>query len=408
MVEPELLQLVKLRNQAARQLKFKNYHELKLYLNEQDGKELVPLFDKLDNLTRGPFEAAKAEIDAKLAADCGIKTQELMPWHYHDPFFQESPNVFSANLDSIYADQDLIQLVRVFYRSIDLPVDRVIEKTGDFAPHKGKNPHAFCIDLTRDGSDVRVLANVAQDDYWMSTLLHEFGHSVYSSINIPEKLPYVLRMESHILTTEGVAMMFERLTKRRAWLEKMGVKVADPKSFDETASKMQRAAADLLALVPGHAALREEHVRKPQPGSQQTMVGHGRALPASQTAGGTECAGLRQQDPHRDSPRLLPQLHAGRDVRFAIAPGDCQGRVRRGSGRIGRVCRQQGCGPLYVRKGFRPGPDADVEWADAFCDGGGSGTGGVCEGFSGEIEMLADDHQQDEQSLIEPGGSYPI
>ncbi len=276
-VEPELLQLVKLRNEAARKLKFKNYHELQLYLNEQDGKELIALFDKLDDLTREPFKAAKAEIDAKLALACGIKPADLMPWHYHDPFFQEAPNVFSANLDAIYANQDLVRLCREFYRGIDLPIDRVIEKTGDFAPHKGKNPHAFCIDLTRDGSDVRVLANVAQDEYWMATLLHEFGHSVYSSINIPEKLPYVLRMESHILTTEGVAMMFERLSKQRAWLEKMGVKVDDPKSFDETASKILRApAAHLLALVPGDAALREEHVRESRPGSQQAMVGHGR------------------------------------------------------------------------------------------------------------------------------------
>jgi peptidyl-dipeptidase A len=240
-VEPELLQLVKLRNEAARKLKFKNYHALQLYLNEQDGQELIKVFDKLDDLTREPFKAAKAEIDVKLASTCGVKPQELMPWHYHDPFFQEAPGVFATDMDAIYANLDLIKLCRDFYRSIDLPIDRVIEKTGDFAPRKGKNPHAFCTDLTRDGSDVRVLANVVQDDYWMSTLLHEFGHSVYSSINIPEKLPYVLRMESHILTTEGVAMMFERLSKRRAWLEKMGVKVDDPKSFDETAAKMQRA-----------------------------------------------------------------------------------------------------------------------------------------------------------------------
>jgi peptidyl-dipeptidase A len=239
-VQPELLQLVKLRNEAARKLGFKNYHDLQLYLNEQDGKQLIQLFDQLDEMTRAPFQAAKAEIDLKLAKDCNVQVGELMPWHYHDPFFQETPNVFATNLDTIYAKQDLIGLCRDFYKSIDLPIDRVIERTGDFAPKKGKNPHAFCIDLTRDGSDVRVLANVAPDEYWMSTLLHEFGHSVYSSINIPDKLPYVLRMESHILTTEGVAMMFERLSKRRAWLEKMGVQVDDPKGFDETAAKIMR------------------------------------------------------------------------------------------------------------------------------------------------------------------------
>src|SRR5207302_3305066 len=43
-----------------------------------------------------------------------------------------------------------------------------------------------------------------------------------------------------ILTTEGVAMMFERWAKYRPWLEKMGLNVEDPRAFDETAAKMLR------------------------------------------------------------------------------------------------------------------------------------------------------------------------
>jgi peptidyl-dipeptidase A len=241
LVESELKELVKLRNASAKQLGFENYHALQLHLNEQNGKDLLKMFDRLDDLTSEPFARAKTEIDIELAKHCGIKPAELMPWHYHDLFFQEVPAVFKTDLDKIYATQDLVKLCRDFYRSIDLPIDLVIERTNnDFAPRKGKNPHAFCIDLTRDGTDVRVLANVVPNDYWMSTMLHEFGHSVYSSINIPAKLPYVLRTESHILTTEGVAMMFEKLSKRRAWLEAMNVKVENPQDFDETGAKMLR------------------------------------------------------------------------------------------------------------------------------------------------------------------------
>lgn len=240
-VEPELLQLVKLRNEAATKLGFANYHAMMLYLNEQNGGDLIKLFDQLDELTREPFRQAKAEIDIELAKACNVKVEDLMPWHYHDPFFQEVPAVFKADLDKIYAGQDLVKLCRDFYRGINLPIDLVIERSNnDFAPKKGKNPHAFCTDITRDGTDVRVLANIVQNEYWMATMLHEFGHSVYSSINIPAKLPYVLRTEAHILTTEGVAMMFEKMSKRRAWLEKMGVQVDDPQAFDETSAKMLR------------------------------------------------------------------------------------------------------------------------------------------------------------------------
>ena len=237
-LDGDLRELVKLRNQAAAQLGFKNFHALQLFLNEQDGAQILKLFDELDELTREPFRAAKAEIDAKLAADCKVQVRDLMPWHYHDPFFQETPAVFAADLDAPYAKADLIKLTSEFYRGIGLPVDRVLIKS-DLYEKPGKSPHAFCTDIDREG-DVRVLANVVNNERWMATLLHEFGHSVYSSLNIPRTVPYVLRAEAHILTTEGVAMMFERLSKRRAWLEKMGLAVPNPQAFDETGAKMLR------------------------------------------------------------------------------------------------------------------------------------------------------------------------
>jgi peptidyl-dipeptidase A len=211
---------------------------LQLHLNEQDGEQLLKLFDELDGLTRAPFEAAKGEIDARLARSYGLKVEELRPWHYHDPFFQDTPSVFAADLDAPYAKADLIQMCRDFYAGIGLPIDRVIAAS-DLYERKGKSQHAFCTDIDRAG-DVRVLANVKPNDQWASTLLHEFGHSVYSSNNIPQALPYVLRAESHILTTEGVAMMFERLSKRGAFLEKMGIPVKDRQAFDAAGAQALR------------------------------------------------------------------------------------------------------------------------------------------------------------------------
>ena len=237
-VAGELRELVRLRNQAARELGFKNFHALQLYLNEQDGDQLLRLFDELDELTRAPFEAAKANIDAKLAQRDGLSREDLRPWHYHDPFFQATPDIFAADLDAPFASADLLAMCRTFYAGIGLPIDRVIAKS-DLYEKKGKSQHAFCTDIDREG-DVRVLANVRPTNQWASTLLHEFGHSVYSSLNIPASLPYALRMESHILTTEGVAMMFERLSKRSQFLLKMDVPVKDVKAFDEAAAKSLR------------------------------------------------------------------------------------------------------------------------------------------------------------------------
>ena len=53
-----------------RKLGFKNFHAMMLTLNEQDGDELIKLFDELDELTREPFAEAKAEIDERLAKKC--------------------------------------------------------------------------------------------------------------------------------------------------------------------------------------------------------------------------------------------------------------------------------------------------------------------------------------------------
>jgi peptidyl-dipeptidase A len=237
-VEKDLKELVLLRNEAAKQLGYANFHALQLYLNEQKGDELLKLFDELDTLTKEPFAKAKAEIDVRLAKNCGITVDELRPWHYHDPFFQESPAVFDANLDAPYAKADILQLCRDFYKGMGLPIDDVIARS-DLYEKKGKSPHAFCTDIDREG-DVRVLANIVPNEYWMGTMLHELGHSVYSSKNIPKTVPYPVRGESHILTTEGVAMQFERFSKSRAWLEKMGIKVENPKAFDEAADKVRK------------------------------------------------------------------------------------------------------------------------------------------------------------------------
>lgn len=238
-VEADLRDLVALRNQAAKALGYSNYHAMQLTLNEQSTADVITLFDELDRLTRAPFLAVKAEIDAKLSARYGIKVADLRPWHYHDPFFQETPAVFDADLDAPYTQADILKLCKDFYAGIGLPIDDVIARS-DLYEKPGKSPHAFCTDIDRSG-DVRVLANIVPNEYWMGTMLHELGHAVYSSKNIPAKLPYALRGEAHILATEGVAMLFERFSKDAEWLKAMGVTLNDPAAFDRAGGLARRA-----------------------------------------------------------------------------------------------------------------------------------------------------------------------
>ncbi len=240
-VAADLKALALLRNEVAQHLGFKNYHVMQLSLNEQSQDEVIKLFDELDELTREPFEATKAEFDARLAADYDIPIIELRPWHYHDPFFQEAPSVFGTSLDAVFEQfekEEIPKLCQQFYAAIRLPVDDVLERS-DLFERPGKSPHALCTDIDREG-DVRVLANVVPNEKWMSTMLHELGHAVYSSKNIPADMPYVLRTDSHILATEGVAMMFERFSKSGDWLVALGVQVPDVKAYNDAGARIRR------------------------------------------------------------------------------------------------------------------------------------------------------------------------
>ncbi len=235
-IEPNLKKLARLRNRAATQLGYKDYHVMQLALSELKQADVLKLFDELDALTRAPYHAAKAEIDAALARQSGVKVENLRPWHYHDPFFQESPAIY-GDYDAVYRPLDTIKLCRTFYAGIGLPIDDVIARS-DLYEKPGKCPHAFCQDIDREG-DVRVLANVVPDEEWLGTMLHELGHSVYEK-NLPHGVPYVLRTESHALTTEGLAMMFERLNNDPKWLAAMGVEVPHAGDFAVEKHKLSR------------------------------------------------------------------------------------------------------------------------------------------------------------------------
>lgn len=217
-VAEDIILLVQLRNQTARRLGFDNYHTMSLTTSEQNPAELNAIFAELYELTNEPYAELKAELDAILAEKYGITTEQLRPWHYHDPFFQETPLVYDLDLDSYYAEADVKELAREFFAGIGLPVESILDDS-DLYEREGKNPHAFCTDIDREG-DVRILCNIKPTETWMETTLHELGHGVYDKFINPD-LPYLLREPAHAFTTEGIAMFFGRLSRNPHWMQQM-------------------------------------------------------------------------------------------------------------------------------------------------------------------------------------------
>ena len=234
-VEGTVRELARLRNQLAHEAGYEDHYHRSLDLQEIDAGDLNRIMGELESATDAPFRALKNDLDEKLKEKFGVET--VMPWHLSDPFFQsckQDPAMFShsggkagvggngdadagLNVDRFFQDKDLEALTRKTYDNMGLEVRDVLARS-DLYEREGKSQHAFCLGVGRDYPyDVRVLANVKPDSYWMDTMLHEFGHAVYDK-HINPKLPYLLRSIAHINTTEAIALMMGSLADDPDWL----------------------------------------------------------------------------------------------------------------------------------------------------------------------------------------------
>lgn len=237
-VSNDIIRLVKMRNEAARSVGFKNYYEMRLKLKGQDPAEIAKLYEELEILTRGPYFGVKKELDKKLAAHYEIKVKELRPWHYQNRFFQEAPDIYQMKLDDFYKDQDVIEISKKFFKGMNLNIDDIIAKSS-LEHTKGKSGYSFATDIDREG-DVRILADVQNNYTWMKNILYESGFAVYLK-NIDQKLPYLLRTSAHFCTNDGVATFFERFASDPNWIKSLlKNKKAEDKEFKDNTRKFLR------------------------------------------------------------------------------------------------------------------------------------------------------------------------
>ena len=235
-VAPSLIELAKVRNEAAKKLGYDNYWLMQVHFQEHSPQVLLAIFDELDKTGRPLFAAMKNEMDDELKTKFGV--DKIMPWHYDNPFFQQAPPSKEIDPSVFYADKtrdDIVAFSVKYYNDIGLPVEGVLEKS-DLFEREGKSQHAFCFDLNASG-DVRILCNIKPTDEWMDTQLHELGHAVYS-VNNDMTLPHNLRDAAHIFTTEGVAMFFGAKARTPDWM--INYAKVDPIKANDAADALKK------------------------------------------------------------------------------------------------------------------------------------------------------------------------
>lgn len=228
-------ELARLRNTIARRQGYIDHYRMSLELQELPEEWLFDVLDELDRLTSDPFASWKHELDARLMRRFGA--DELYPWHYADAFFQDLPPDIAVSLDPLLRSKTAPELVAQTFSGWGIDLAGVLSAS-DLRPRDLKCQHAFCLDIDRSATDVRILANVVPGEQWVEVLLHEAGHAAYD-IGIDPNLPWLLRRAAHTFVTEAIAILCGSLMRDPDWL----VQVASvPKSeVDALAESLQRA-----------------------------------------------------------------------------------------------------------------------------------------------------------------------
>jgi peptidyl-dipeptidase A len=242
-VAPILVNLAKLRNQAARELGYSDYYELALTSTELDPKQVEAVFTQLQELTEEPFIRLHDKIEQVFVNRYNIDKSKIRPWHYEDLFAQSAPSIFEINLDRYYEKTDIPELAKNFYASAQIEVEDIL-KQSDLFEREGKSQHAFSFFIDRK-NDIRILCNIVPNERWMETMLHELGHAVYDKYLDPS-LPFLLREPAHPFTTEGIAMFFGSFSSNANWIQN-ALKISDKEK--KRIEKVSRANLRLSKMI---------------------------------------------------------------------------------------------------------------------------------------------------------------
>ncbi|HEX3901767.1 MAG TPA: M2 family metallopeptidase [Polyangia bacterium] len=257
-LKPGLVQLVKLRNQVAREMGYHSYFALQVADYGMTVDEMMKLLDDALETTKPLYDELHCFARYELAARFKRPPPHLIPAHWiGNRWAQTWPGIIeSANLDPLFKGASAESIVRSaenFYLSLGFPkLPPTFWERSDLYPvppgvARKKNAHASAWDIDRAG-DVRSLMSVEPNEEWFGTAHHELGHIYYFlSYDRPE-VPYLLRDGANRAFHEAIGELAKLASQETPYLVKVGV-MPDGKQPDATAWLLQ-SALDSIVFLP--------------------------------------------------------------------------------------------------------------------------------------------------------------
>ena len=238
-LKPGIVQLQKLRNQVAREMKHSGYFALEVADYDMTDAEMMKMLDGFIADTKPLYRKLHAYVRATLAERYHQPVPKLIPAHWIDNrWAQDWENVApgAVSLDPLFKDKKpkwIVQTAEKFYTSLGFPPlpKSFWEKSDLYAlpadSKRHKNAHATAWHIDLDG-DVRSLMSVKPDAQWFFTAHHELGHIYYYISYSRPEVPYILRQGANRAMHEGIGELASIAAKQPSYLEAVGVL---PKGF---------------------------------------------------------------------------------------------------------------------------------------------------------------------------------
>jgi peptidyl-dipeptidase A len=257
-LKPGLVELVKLRNQVAREMGYHSYFALQVADYGMTVEEMMKLLDDALATTKPLYDELHCFAKYELGARFKRPPPRLIPAHWiGNRWAQTWPGLIeAATLDPLFKGASAESIVRSaenFYVSLGFPrLPPSFWERSDLYPvppglPRKKNAHASAWDIDRQG-DVRSLMSVEPNAEWFGAAHHELGHIYYFlSYDRPE-VPYLLREGANRAFHEAVGELAKLASEETPYLVKVGV-MPEAKRPDATGWLLQSGLDSIVFLA---------------------------------------------------------------------------------------------------------------------------------------------------------------